>query len=117
MTIGLTTVCWVITAFVGPETDHQTLIDFYRKVHPIGPGWTAIREEAGVDRAEAARVRAAGQHSDGAARLGDRRLGDLVGLFTVGNVLYGRWNYAAVLFGILLITGTILIRVIQRLWR
>ncbi len=37
-------------------------------------------------------------------------------LFTVGNVLYGRWNYAAILFALFLISGFILIRVINRLW-
>src|SRR5664279_5017006 len=51
--VGFTTVCWILTAFVGPETDHATLMSFYRLVHPIGPGWTKIREEAGVDRAVA----------------------------------------------------------------
>jgi hypothetical protein len=34
----------------------------------------------------------------------------------VGNVLYGRWKYAAILFAIFLVSGTILIRVVNRLW-
>jgi solute:Na+ symporter, SSS family len=38
------------------------------------------------------------------------------GLFLVGNVLYGRWDYAAVLFAVLAVSGTILVRVIKRLW-
>jgi hypothetical protein len=37
-------------------------------------------------------------------------------LFTVGNVLYGRWAYAGGLFGIFLVSGFILLRVINRLW-
>ena len=85
-------------------------------MHPIGPGWTAIREEAGVDRAEAAEY--ARQDNIPMALLGWVAGVSVIwsALFTVGNVLYGRWNYAAVLFVILLITGTILIRVIRRLW-
>jgi len=35
-TIAFTTVCWVTTAFVGPVTDRQVLIDFYAKVRPFG---------------------------------------------------------------------------------
>ena len=38
-------------------------------------------------------------------------------LFTVGNVLYGRWGYASILFAVAVLTATVLIRVIQRLWK
>ena len=54
ITIGVTTVCWVLTAFLGPQTDRQTLIEFYRKVRPFGPGWRRIRQEAGISEQEAA---------------------------------------------------------------
>src|SRR5580765_4799916 len=43
ITVAVTTVCWVATAYLGPETDRDVLIDFYRRVRPIGPGWAAIR--------------------------------------------------------------------------
>src|ERR1700733_5071836 len=36
-TIAFTTFCWVLTAYVGPETDRATLVAFYRKVRPAGP--------------------------------------------------------------------------------
>ena len=54
LSVAFTTFCWILTAFIGPQTDHATLISFYKKVHPLGPGWTRIREEAGVPKAEAA---------------------------------------------------------------
>jgi hypothetical protein len=37
-------------------------------------------------------------------------------LFAVGNVLYKRYTYAAVLFAVFIISGLVLIRVINRLW-
>jgi hypothetical protein len=37
-------------------------------------------------------------------------------LFTVGNFLYGRMGYAWSLLALSLATGTILVRVIKRLW-
>jgi hypothetical protein len=49
LTVGVTTVCWVLTAFIGPKTDRRTLIAFYKKVRPFGPGWRRIRAEAGLD--------------------------------------------------------------------
>lgn len=46
--VAFTTICWVVTAYFGPPTDRQVLVDFYRKVRPPGPGWSRIRKVAGV---------------------------------------------------------------------
>src|SRR5262249_35853532 len=54
VTVVATTICWITTAFVGPQTDRQVLIDFYRKVRPAGPGWAPIRAAAKLTPAEAA---------------------------------------------------------------
>jgi len=37
-------------------------------------------------------------------------------LFTVGNILYKRWTYAAVLFAVFVVSATVLIRIVNRLW-
>jgi SSS family solute:Na+ symporter len=113
-TIAFTTVCWVLTAFIGPKTDRQTLISFYKKVKPFGPGWTKVRIEAGVSEKEA---KATGQNIPLAL------IGWVSGcmvvwsaLFTVGNFLYGRLNYAYILLGVFIVAGLVLVRVINRLW-
>jgi hypothetical protein len=38
------------------------------------------------------------------------------GLFMVGNVLYGRYNYAAMLGALFAISGVTVIGVVRRLW-
>jgi len=43
--------------------------------------------------------------------------GNLVGLFTVGNFLYGRMGYAAGLMGVFVVAGLTLIWTIRRVWR
>lgn len=48
ITVGVTTVFWVVAAFVGPKTDATVLKRFYLLVRPAGPGWTEVRSEAGV---------------------------------------------------------------------
>src|SRR6187455_2905210 len=48
ITVAVTTICWVVTAYVGPPTDRAVLIEFYKKVKPFGPGWERVRREAGV---------------------------------------------------------------------
>ena len=53
VTVGITTVVWVIvTLATGPEP-HDKLIAFYRRVRPEGPGWTNIAAEAGLAESHA----------------------------------------------------------------
>jgi Na+/proline symporter len=117
LTIGFTTVCWIVTAYIGPQNDEETLIDFYKQVHPFGPGWHHIREVAGVDPKQAAEY--ARQDNIPLAMLGWVTGVSVIwsGLFLVGNILYGRLGYSIACGIVLAITGTILIRVIQRLWK
>src|SRR4030095_11127197 len=53
ITVIVTTICWLVTAYVGPPTDRRVLIDFYRLVRPSGPGWAPIRAAAGLSPEEA----------------------------------------------------------------
>ena len=114
LTVIVTTICWMLAAYLAPQTDRRTLIEFYRKVHPAGPGWEPIRREAGISKAEVAKT-------------GDSIPLALVGwvagctviwssLFTVGNFLYGRTGYALALAAVFVISGLILLRVINTLW-
>jgi hypothetical protein len=101
-------------AFVGPETDRQTLIEFYRKVRPFGPGWHQVRIEAGISESEARAT-----HENIPLALVGWVSGCTVvwsGLFLVGNVLYGRTTTALILLGTLTISGLMLVWVINRLW-
>jgi solute:Na+ symporter, SSS family len=112
--VALTTICWFIAAYVTPPTSRERLIAFYRKVHPSGPGWRVIREEAGVSEKEAA------LHSD---NMGTATLGWVAGcatiwssLFAIGNFLYGRTQPALMLTAVFVVSGVVLITVTNRLW-
>ncbi|RPJ80541.1 MAG: Na+:solute symporter, partial [Acidobacteria bacterium] len=113
LTVIFTTICWVSTAYLTPSTDRATLINFYKKVRPFGPGWAKVREEAGVSVQDAAR----GQN------ITLSLIGWVAGcsmvwaaLFTVGNFLYGRMGYAIILGIVFVVSGLIVIWVINRLW-
>jgi Na+/proline symporter len=112
ITVLFTSVCWIATTFLAPATDRKVLVEFYRKVKPFGPGWKQIREEAGVE---------------GAAATGETipmaLLGWAVGcasiwsaLFAVGNVLYGRMGYALGLGAVFLVSSSILIWMMNRIF-
>jgi Na+/proline symporter len=116
-TVILTTICWLATAYLGPQTDASTLVEFYRKIRPFGPGWTPIRVQAGISEAEAA-ADARGANiplalagwSAGVAMIWSA-------LFMVGNFLYGRMGYAAALAAVFAVSAAIVMRVVNRLWR
>jgi Na+/proline symporter len=114
LTVAVTTACWVTAAFVGPQTDRATLIDFCRRVKPFGPGWRRIRQEAGVSDADMAST-----HENIPLAL----VGWVAGcaaiwssLFTVGNFIYRRWSYGFGLLAVFIASGAVLIRVMAVLW-
>ena len=43
--VGVTTIGWLIVAFVTEPTDKEKLKEFYLKVRPGGPGWAHIEKE------------------------------------------------------------------------
>ncbi len=47
-TVAVTTVVWVLVTFLTPPVGDATLVAFYKKVRPAGPGWSRIRALAGV---------------------------------------------------------------------
>jgi Na+/proline symporter len=112
ITITVTTICWLIVAFTTPQTDRQTLIEFYRKVRPFGPGWRPIREAANLPKGEVSR------ENIPLALLGWTAGCAVVwsGLFGVGNFLYGRTTAALALLAVFVGGGLILLLVIRRLW-
>jgi SSS family solute:Na+ symporter len=140
-----TTVCWMLTALLGPRTDRRTLMKFYSLVHPAGPGWSSIRAEivelikaresgrGGVSvAAGGARLPYAADDSGiddiqlptaHADHMGMATLGWISGcaviwsaLFAIGNFLYFRYLNAGVLTVAFLISGSVLLYVTNHLW-
>jgi Na+/proline symporter len=112
VTVAATTICWVVTAYVAPQTDPEVLRAFYRTVRPGGPGWAPVRAELGPD-------------ADAVA--GDPLPLALVGwalgctlvwssLFAIGQALYGAWTLAGVLALTAVASGTGLALLAPRLW-
>jgi SSS family solute:Na+ symporter len=113
VTVVITTICWVVTAFVTPPTDRDVLIAFYRKVRPVGPGWKPIRDIVGADAdAHAAR------DSIPLGLLGWSAGSMMIwsALFAVGNLLYGRNMTAAVLIVTCIVCTAIVLWVMRQQW-
>ena len=114
ITVAATTVCWVLMAFFGPQTDRRTLVDFYKKVRPFGPGWKAVRREAGISEDEARSTSENFPLSLVGWVAGTATIWS--SLFAVGNILYRRWGSALVCLAVFVVSGLALIKVMNRIW-
>jgi len=75
LSVGITTVVWLLAAFFGPSTRPEQLAAFYAKVRPAGPGWAKVRAKTGLPPSPDS--------------LPQALLSWTLGLFTVYGVLFG----------------------------
>ena len=108
-TVGATTLVWVAATLLTAPTDRATLLAFYRRVRPAGPGWIHIRIESGGDPSPDSLPMAL--------------LGWVLGctfvyaaLFGSGSFLYGRTSQGLVWLVLLVLSGAGLLRVVRG-WR
>ncbi len=108
-TVATTTLMWLAVTYLTAPTERRTLLAFCKLVRPAGPGWRAIRAEAGV-----------GSSPDS---LPQALLGWMLGcvfvyaaLFGAGSFLYGKTGQGAVWLTLFLTSGAGLARLLPRLW-
>lgn len=82
--VAVTTLCWLPCTYLAPATDTATLVSFFRKTRPGGPGWRVVAAISGPFR------------SDPSSSLVVPLVASLLGsiaiygiLFATGNYLYG----------------------------
>jgi Na+/proline symporter len=109
-TVAVTTLVWVVTAFVTPPTARAQLIRFVQLIRPPGPGWKAIRAEAGVTASADSLPLALLGWVLGCA-------GVWSGLFCAGSFLLGHTGRGLVLLVVFVACAAGLARVVPRLWR
>ena len=104
-TVGIATVVWLSATFMTPPEPEAKLVEFYRRVRPAGPGWTAIAARAGMPQGAAAE------------RLAPGFINWILGiavvyssLFSLREMLFGTWGFAMVLAALALAAGVMLSR-------
>ena len=50
--VFITTIIWLTVTFITPADDNETLINFYKKTKPGGPGWSFIKKLDNIDNKE-----------------------------------------------------------------
>lgn len=83
VTVGVTTLVWLIATYATPPVEASALAAFYAKVRPAGPGWAKIRAATGLP---------ASPDSPAQSLLGwvFGLAGVYGALFSAGEFLYGR---------------------------
>ena len=87
-TTAITTAAWMTVTLLTPVEPEGKLVDFYRRVRPIGPGWSRIAKLADAP-------------PPGDETLGGRLVNWLLGctliytaLFGIGHLIFGRYEIA-----------------------
>ncbi len=108
ITVAITTIVWVVATLVAKPTDAETLKQFCRLVKPAGPGWSAIRQAAGVEGSPDS--------------LTQSLLGWVLGctfvyaaLFGAGSFLFGKTAQGTMWLALFVLSGAGLLRVLPRM--
>lgn len=109
ITVAATTIVWVLTAYLTAPTDRATLLAFYRRVRPAGPGWTSVRTEAGLPPSPDSLPQALAGWTAGCAFI-------YAALFGAGSVLYG-YTAQALMWGVVfVVSGGTLMKIVPAIW-
>ena len=105
--VGITTAAWLVATYATPAVDTATLVSFYRRVRPGGPGWTPIAVNCPEVRPDA-----------GFGWLFVDWIAGVVliyaVLFAVGSVIFGEWMQAGALAVLAAICAAVLARSLSR---
>lgn len=106
VTVGFTTLCWLIVTFITPPADAATLRSFYERIHP-GGWWEPVRLAAGMERSS--------------QQIGKLTICWLSAvamtysiLFLTGSLIFMEWAYAAIYACTAVISGILLRTFITR---
>lgn len=50
--VGVTSVAWILVAYLTPPASMEVMMNFVRKIRPGGPGWTKVQKEMGESDAQ-----------------------------------------------------------------
>ncbi|HEX2780083.1 MAG TPA: sodium:solute symporter family protein [Gemmatimonadaceae bacterium] len=109
ISVAATTIVWVTVAYAGPPTARETLVSFYERVRPPGPGWNAIRRATSLPASPDSLPMMFLGWTLGCAFV-------YAALFGAGSFLYGKTTQGLVWLVVFVVSGVGLLRLLPRLW-
>ncbi len=105
--VAFTTVMWVTVTIFTPAADMDTLVRFYERTRPAGPGWKAVRARTSVGPSPDSIPQMLAGWTAGVTFV-------YAGLFGAGNFIYGRTTSGVVCVVLFVVSGVALIRLVPR---
>ena len=109
VTVGITTIVWVVVTFITQPEPREKLVSFYRRVRPEGPGWTEVAAEAGL----------AESHAQGrlSLQLANWILGCALiygSVFGIGKLIFKEWGAGLLYLLVAIVAGALISRNLSR---
>lgn len=115
LAVSITTVVWIVVTYATRPESMQVLITFYEKVHPGGPGWTRVIDEAEKQELFFSEEKKTWDLPLSLLSVVLGTLGIYSALFSVGNFIYGKWMLGFILLTICIGSSLLVIRLWNKL--
>ena len=115
LAVSITTVVWIVVTYATRPESMQVLITFYEKVHPGGPGWTRVIDEAEKQELFFSDEKKTWDLPLSLLSVALGTLGIYSALFSVGNFIYGKWMLGFILLTICIGSSLLVIRLWNKL--
>jgi Na+/proline symporter len=115
LAVSITTVVWIVVTYATRPESMQVLITFYEKVHPGGPGWTRVIDEAEKQELFFSEEKKTWDLPLSLLSVALGTLGIYSALFSVGNFIYGKWMLGFILLTICIGSSLLVIRLWNKL--
>lgn len=108
--VGITTLLWIMITFVTPKTAISTLVEFYKKTTPGGPGWRPVLRYAGQNNILLPAPDSKNGIIGGLLNMLFGSLAVFSILFSTGYWIYGEVIQALIMTTIAILSGVLLYR-------
>ncbi|HEV2130331.1 MAG TPA: hypothetical protein VGR27_04490, partial [Longimicrobiaceae bacterium] len=109
--VGITTVAWLTVTFLTRPADRATLYRFYARVQPGGPGWARVVEQARAEGITLPDPERTWTVPEGILAMVAGSFAVYAALFSIGNLIYGRYLVAAALLMVAIAASIFVLRV------
>jgi len=101
----MTTAIWLLVTFLTPADDNETLVSFYNKTHPGGPGWNSVVKNNNIKVRKAEWI-----VPQGIICMFIGCICIYSALFSTGYFIYGEYNSAFLFLAVTVISSFLLFR-------
>jgi solute:Na+ symporter, SSS family len=109
--VGWASLVWIVVTLLTRPTDNETLVAFYRRVHPGGAGWRRIQKQLPDIKGDTGYLYLFFSWISGSVMV-------LFTLFAIGKVIFKEYTQAVLYFGIAVVAAVVIYVLMQKTgWR